>query len=93
MSAFAKTTSALALAGVMASAMAMLSVPAKADDAKEKCYGVSLKGANDCAAGAHSCAGNSTVDYDPASFKLVPKGSCITMKTPVGIGSLEPKKS
>ena len=31
-------------------------------------------------------AGNSTVDYDPASFKLVPKGSCITMKTPAETG-------
>lgn len=93
MSVLAKTSSALALAGIMASAVALLSVPAKADDAKEKCYGVSLKGQNDCAAGAHSCAGNSTVDYDPASFKLVPKGSCVTMKTPTGMGALEPKKS
>ena len=42
----------------------------------EECYGVALAGQNDCAAGAHSCAGTSTVDYDPASFKLVPKGTC-----------------
>ena len=34
----------------------------------EECYGVALAGQNDCAAGAHSCAGTSTVDYDPASF-------------------------
>ena len=87
-----KAASALALAGVVASAMTLLSAPAKADDAKEKCYGVSLKGQNDCAAGAHSCAGSSTIDYDPASFKLVPKGSCVTMKTPTGMGTLEPKK-
>ena len=93
MSVFAKTSSVLALAGVMASAVSLLSVPAKADDAKEKCYGVALKGANDCAAGAHSCAGSSTIDYDPASFKLVPKGSCVTMKTPSGTGSLEPRKT
>jgi uncharacterized membrane protein len=60
---------------------------------KEKCYGVALKGQNDCAAGAHSCAGTSTIDYDGQSFKLVPKGSCVTMKTPTGMGSLTPVKS
>ncbi len=50
----------------------------------EECYGVALAGQNDCAAGAHSCAGTSTVDYDPASFKLVPKGTCTSMMTPNG---------
>ena len=60
---------------------------------EEKCYGVALKGQNDCAAGAHSCAGTSTIDYDGQSFKLVPKGSCVTMKTPTGMGSLTPVKS
>lgn len=82
----------IAIAGSLASALAMLAVPASADDAKEKCFGVALKGQNDCAAGSHSCAGNSTVDYDGQSFKLVPKGSCTAMKTPMGTGSLEPKK-
>ena len=56
----------------------------------EMCYGVALKGQNDCGAGAHSCAGMSTVDYDPASFKLVAKGTCTTMTTPNGMGMLEP---
>ncbi len=50
----------------------------------EPCYGVALAGQNDCAAGAHSCAGTSTVDYDPASFKLVAKGTCTSMMTPSG---------
>jgi uncharacterized membrane protein len=49
-----------------------------------------LKGQNDCAAGSHSCAGHSTVDYDGQSFKLVPAGSCTTMETPLGPGSLTP---
>ena len=93
MSVFAKATTAFALAGAVASAAALLSAPARADGAKEKCYGVSLKGQNDCAAGAHSCAGASTIDYDGQSFKLVPKGSCVTMKTPSGMGSLAPMKS
>src|SRR5262249_31360861 len=76
----------LALAGSVASALALLSAPAFADDAKEKCFGVALKGQNDCAAGAHSCAGNATIDYDGQSFKLVPKGTCVSMKTPKGTG-------
>ena len=82
----------LALAGSLASAIAMLAAPAYAQDA-EKCYGVALKGQNDCKAGAHDCKGMSTVDYDGASFKMVPSGTCTTMKTPSGPGSLEPVKS
>jgi uncharacterized membrane protein len=85
---------ALALAGALAGAISMLSAaPASAEEAKEKCYGVSLKGQNDCAAGAHSCAGTATVDYDGNSFKLVPKGTCTAIMTPKGKGSLEPIKS
>lgn len=85
-----KMISGAALAGAVATAMAMLAVPAAAADDMEKCYGVSLKGANDCAAGAHSCAGTSTVDYDGQSFKLVPVGTCTSMETPLGPGSLTP---
>ncbi len=81
----------LALAGSLASALASLSaIPAHAEDAKEKCYGVALKGQNDCAAGKHDCAGHSAMDYDPASFKLVPAGTCESMKTPNGHGMLKP---
>ena len=82
----------LALAGSIASVMAMLAVPAYAANS-EKCYGVALKGQNDCKAGAHDCKGHSTVDYDGASFKLVPKGTCTAMKTPKGMGSLKPIKA
>jgi uncharacterized membrane protein len=65
----------------------------KAEAAKEKCYGVSLAGKNDCAAGAGtSCAGTSKVDYQANSWKYVPKGTCVAMKTPKGTGSLEPGK-
>jgi uncharacterized membrane protein len=42
-------TLSLALAGALASALATLSAPALADSAdREKCYGVALKGENDC---------------------------------------------
>jgi uncharacterized membrane protein len=58
---------------------------------KEKCYGVALKGANDCAAGVGtSCAGTSATDYQGNAWKLVPKGTCETVKTPKGKGSLTP---
>ena len=45
---------------------------------KEKCYGISEAGQNDCGnlAGTHSCAGQSTVDNDPGEWKLVAKGTC-----------------
>lgn len=67
-----------------AAAIAALAVPAQAQDMgkgmmgnKEKCYGVSLKGKNDCAAGpGTSCAGTSTIDYQGNAWKMVDKGSC-----------------
>lgn len=80
----------LAIAGSIASALASVAVPASAADTKEKCYGVALKGQNDCAAGKHDCAGKSTMSYDKMSFKLVPTGTCSSMKTPKGHGSLTP---
>jgi uncharacterized membrane protein len=58
----------------------------------EKCFGVALKGHNDCYAGAGTtCAGTSTADYQGNAFKVVAKGTCTTMTTPNGPGSLEPK--
>lgn len=54
-------------------------VVAKAEKsgAKEKCYGVSLAGQNDCAAGpGTTCAGTSTVDYQGNAWTLVPAGDC-----------------
>jgi uncharacterized membrane protein len=85
----AKNLTAAVLAGAVTAAVASFSVPASAAE-MVKCYGVSLKGQNDCAAGAHSCAGTSTIDYDGQSFKLVPTGTCTDMETPFGPGSLEP---
>jgi uncharacterized membrane protein len=87
-------------AATLAAAFALLAGPASAQQmggekpGKEKCYGVALKGQNDCAAGAGtSCAGTSKVDYDRTIWKYVPKGTCETMKTPNGMGSLKPRKS
>lgn len=57
----------------------------------EKCYSVALAGQNDCKAGpGTTCAGTSRVDYQGNAFKLVDKGTCAKIKTPKGMGSLEP---
>ena len=68
----------LAASAVLAMAAGTMAAPAAAaDGAKEKCYGVSLKGKNDCAAGpGTSCAGTSTVDYQGNAWKYVAKGEC-----------------
>jgi len=42
----------------------------------EKCYGINAVGKNDCAQGAHSCAGQADVAHDPQSFVLLPHGDC-----------------
>lgn len=60
----------------------------------DQCYGVALKGQNDCYAGAGTtCAGTSTVNYQGNAFKLVAKGTCTTINTPNGPGSLTPKST
>ena len=78
----------------LASGAAMAQDAAKAKPAVEKCYGVSLAGKNDCAAGpGTSCAGTSKVDYQGSAWKNVPTGTCTTMKTPKGMGALTAIKS
>ncbi|AGK51258.1 hypothetical protein BTI_5824 [Burkholderia thailandensis MSMB121] len=42
----------------------------------EKCYGVNAVAKNDCAEGAHSCAGQASRARDPQSFVLLPAGDC-----------------
>lgn len=71
---------------------ATLSAAAQAAPAMEKCYGVALAGKNDCKAGAGtSCAGTSEANYQGNAWKLVKAGTCVTIKTPKGNGSLTPK--
>ena len=73
------------LAGLLTVAVTTAAVAADAAPAadKDKCFGVALKGKNDCAAGpGTTCAGTSTMDYQGNSWKLVPKGTCTTMKLP-----------
>ncbi|HUZ62375.1 MAG TPA: DUF2282 domain-containing protein [Acetobacteraceae bacterium] len=42
----------------------------------QRCYGINAVARNDCAAGAHSCAGQASIARDPASFVLLPAGDC-----------------
>ena len=57
---------------------------------KEKCYAISMAGKNDCAAGpGTTCAGTSKVDYQANAWKYVAKGTCVSMTTPKGKGSLK----
>jgi uncharacterized membrane protein len=71
-----KALATTALAAVIGLASTVAVTPVKAADAMEKCFGIAARGHNDCAAGAHSCAGNATIDRDPASFVALPKGAC-----------------
>jgi uncharacterized membrane protein len=90
---------AATLAGSLAAAFSMVTLsasaaPAPAQPNADKCYGISLAGKNDCGAGpGTTCAGTSKVDYQGNAWKYVPKGTCTTMKTPKGQGSLTPIKS
>lgn len=85
------TMKTMALAGAMAAAMAAMTAAPAAAAEKEKCFGVSLAGKNDCAAGpGTTCAGTSKVDYQGNAWTLVAKGTCTTIELPDGrTGSLE----
>lgn len=89
---------ATSLAGALAGALALVAGANAAEtmptnSGKEKCYGVSPARQNDCAAGpGTSCAGTSKINYQGNAWKLVPKGSCTTISTPHGNGSLTPIK-
>ena len=71
-----KTSKSLVIAASVATAVAGFAHSAAAQE-NEKCFGVSLAGENDCAAGpGTSCAGTSTVDYQGNAWTLVPAGTC-----------------
>lgn len=86
---FNATMLAAAVAAIAATAAV---VPVAEAATKEKCYGVSKAGQNDCASSVagSTCAGTSTVNYDKKAWKYVKKGSCTTISTPKGKGSLTP---
>ncbi len=76
------TVKTLAVAGAVAAALTATTTTVSAQ-AKEKCYGVSLAGENDCAAGpGTTCAGTSTVNYQGNAWTLVDAGTCESMELP-----------
>ena len=86
-----------AAAASMAAAMTAHTTVAANAQAKEKCYGVSLAGKNDCASGpGTTCAGSSTVNYQGNAWTLVDAGTCADIKVPATAdgtprhGSLKP---
>lgn len=90
-----KTMTAASLALAFGAALTIAATPVAAQDKmadKEKCYGVALKGKNDCKAGAGtSCAGSSKVDFQGNAWTLVPKGTCektASSTSPTGKGQL-----
>ncbi|MGF6332319.1 putative membrane protein [Pseudomonas sp. BS3782 TE3695] len=98
MTATTRTLSATALVLALGSALniAAVSTAHAADDNMEKCFGVAMKGKNDCAAGpGTTCAGTAKTDYQANAWKLVPKGTCTTTMSktsPTGYGQLEAYK-
>ena len=84
-----KITMSLAIAAELGSALATAVSTSAQAGVKEKCYGVSLKGQNDCAAGAGTtCAATAKIDYQGNAWRLVDQGACVTTQTPFGPGSL-----
>ena len=89
-------TSRLALGASLACALGAMATTQVMAQEMEKCFGVSLAGKNDCAAGpGTTCAGTSKVDYQGNAWTLVPAGTCLTMELPAAAdgmartGSLE----
>ena len=92
------SAAAFAIALALGGAIAAASLPAAAQDMgkpgadKEQCFGVALKGKNDCAAGpGTTCAGTSKVDHQVNAWILVPKGTCLktaSSTSPTGKGQL-----
>ena len=83
---------AAALALALGAAFTTLPAAAQSSD-KEKCYGVAMKGKNDCAAGpGTTCAGTSKMDYQGNAWSFVPKGTCektASKSSPSGFAKLE----
>ncbi len=86
----AVTSASLALA--LGAAMTLSTIPAQAQS-KEKCFGVALKGKNDCAAGpGTSCAGSSVKDFQGSAWSYVPAGTCektMSKTSSTGFGMLK----
>lgn len=100
MSSLRNTSTALSASALALALTAALATPASAMDMgktgekSDKCFGIALKGKNDCASGgATTCAGSSTKDYQADAWKSVPAGTCektASPTSPTGFGQLKP---
>ncbi|HXG29118.1 MAG TPA: DUF2282 domain-containing protein [Nevskiales bacterium] len=83
----------LALGTVLATAATTATAQDMGMGGKEKCYGVALKGKNDCKAGpGTTCAGTAAKDYQGNAWKFVPAGTCektASPTSPTGFGQLK----
>lgn len=92
-------TTTLALALALSAALVTVAEPAHAANKDhlskvEKCFGVALKGKNDCRAGAGtSCAGTAKKDYQGNAWKMVPRGTCEKMPSPTSPSGFGQDKS
>ena len=85
------TSLAVAVSGIASANAEKSKTTDMAKTEKEKCYGISKAGANDCASasGSHSCAGQAKVSNDGGDWVYVPKGACNRTSG----GMLTPKKA
>lgn len=97
-----KSSPQLTLALALGTLLTAAALPAAAQDmkpgahdmmaGKEKCFGVALKGKNDCKAGpGTTCAGTAKKDDQGNAWKLVPAGTCektVSKTSPTGFGQL-----
>lgn len=90
-----KQTAATTFALALGAALTISAPIANAADmaGMEKCFGVALKGKNDCKAGAGTtCAGTAKINYQGNAWKMVPAGTCLktaSPTSPTGMGQLE----
>ena len=96
------TKTIAATAASLAAAALLAAAPAQAEAANgaamEKCFGVALRGHNDCKAGpGTSCAGTSKVNYQGNAWKNVPAGTCVarggTLEAHAGHARPVPRRS
>lgn len=77
------TMKSVAIAGAVAAALTAQTTTQAEAAGKEKCYGISLAGENDCAAGpGTTCAGTSVTDYQGNAWTLVDAGTCAEIELP-----------
>ncbi len=70
------TPARITIAAAIAAATFASTIPAQAQRATEKCYGIAKAGMNDCQTHASSCAGTSKTDRQKDAWIAVPKGTC-----------------